>query len=648
MTAASRTKSLDRLLAAAVRRARLADAAWVLGRVALPAAMVIAAAVLLAIRRLGAPPVALWLCALPLPAALAWAGLRPHAIRRVARRLDTHFRLDDQLGAALELSAPRPGADPRTVAIITLVRERADALAQTLDPAAAIGVRVPTPRWTDAVAALAALAAWFVPPVHADPLAPSLSGVAIEPVGRTHAKAGIDLALAAPLRQSLKELTGAKDDPAAAAQEILDILDALERGDIDRAAALERLEELERELADADAELDAALREDPALLAEALDELGNALQQEEVTSEAGDALDRGDGDAAEAALTAAGEEAAADAASDAQMQRALAEAERRLAKQNDARDASETAKQLDEAERRLRGEEKQKPEDPEAKAEHERRLEQQRERVETLARQHERELAAQRKVEELRRNAKQAAQNKAGSAERKRQLEKLGRGMKEASKSARSSQRMQGAQDAVEEAKSFVRRSGQSGAGEDTRRQQFRKFDTAAKGQGQQQGKDGKGNDGKGKSTLLVEGKLGDGEPDGMMEMPGDGQGQDGQGQDGQGQDGESDGDGQGQGQGQGNAASGDGMGDGSQDPLGDPSRMAAGTTDVRVDARRGRGVSKAEILQDASQHGFATEPYRRTYEEYRDHAQSTLDSDAFPSAQRRLVKRYYQMIQGR
>ena len=68
----------------------------------------------------------------------------------------------------------------------------------------------------------------------------------------------------------------------------------------------------------------------------------------------------------------------------------------------------------------------------------------------------------------------------------------------------------------------------------------------------------------------------------------------------------------------------------------------------MRVNARRGRGVSKAEILKDASQHGFATEPYRKTFEKYRDHAQSALDSDAFPAAQRRLVKRYYQMIQGR
>lgn len=669
------TPALERLLAAAVRRARLADATWALGRVALPAAMILAAIVLVAIRRLGAPPSALWICAAPLPVALSWAALRPHAIRRVARRLDAHFGLDDQLGAALEFAAPKPGTDARTAAIITLVQQRADALAQTLDPAPAIPVTVPPPRAIDAIAPALVALAWFVPPTRADVIEPSFGAVLLEPMAQASARAGLDLALAGPLRQSLRELTGPKDAPAAAAQEILDILDALERGELDRALALERLEELEREIAEADAELDSELREDPAMLAEALEELGDALQQEELTTKAGDALDAGEGEKAEAALAEAGEQAEADAAADQQMQRALAEAERKLAKQADERESSETAKQLDEAERRLRREEQKKPEDPEAAAEHERRLKQQKDKVEQLKRQHERELAAQKKVEELRRNAQQAAQSKAGSADRKRQLEKLGRGMKEASRTASSSQRMQGAQDAIEEAKTFVRRSGQSGAGEDKRRQQFRKFDKAAKGEGKQDGKDGKGKGSKGKSTLLVEGEVGEGKA--MGQMPGDGQGdgegqgQDGQGQDGQGQDGQGqqgqgqgegqgqdgqgDGDGEGQdGDGQGNgdnpsgASGSDGIGEGSQDPLGDPSKLAVGAKDVRVNARRGRGVSKAEILKDASQHGFATEPYRKTYEKYRDHAQSTLDSEAFPAAQRRLVKRYYQMIQGR
>lgn len=666
--------SLLRLLDAAIARLRFADAAWALGRVALPLSLLTTAGVLVAMRRLGAPEIALWLAAAPLPCVLAWAWLRPHARRKVARRLDVHFSLDDQLGAALELDAKRPAADPRTTAIVTLVQQRADALAGTLDPRAAIPIRVPAPRWHDGVAAALAIAAWFVPPERARLAETTLHPVLVLPAEQASAKAGLDLALAGPLRQSLAELTGAKDKPAEAATQILGVLDALERGEIDRATALEQLEELEREIADAEAELDRELREDPSVLAEGLQELSEALQDEELTEKAGDALDHGDGEKAEQALSEAGEQAEASESADEQMKRALSEAERRLGKQANERESSETAKQLDEAERRLRKEEKKKPEDPEEAAEQERRLKQQREKVEQLRRQHEREMAAQRKLDELRRNAEQAAKNQAGSEGRKRELDKLGRGMKDASRTAQSSSRMQGARDALEEAKTFVRRSGEQGAGQDRRAEQFRRFDKKAKGDGKKEGQEGKDGKGKGKgSSLLVEGEVGEGEPDAMMEMPGQGEGEgqgegkdgqgegkdgkgqgQGEGQDGQGegQEGQGEGEGQGQGQGQSDSPSsspdGDGVGTGSQDPLGDPTAMGAHVKDVRVSAKRGRGQSKAEILKDASQHGFASEPYRKTYERYRDHAQSTIDSDAFPAAQRRLVKRYYQMIQGR
>lgn len=666
----STTPTLDKLLAAATRRLRLADATWALGRIALPSALVIAAAVIVAMRRFGAPEAALWLSAAPLPIVLAWAAFRPHSPRRIARRIDAHFGLDDQLGAALELGkSPPRGAngDPRTNAIVDLVRQRGDALAQTIDVAPAFRITVPSPRAHDVFALVLVGVALQIPPARAQLAEASLGGVLLADAQAASARAGLDLALAGPLRQSLKELAGAKDEPALAAQEILEILDALERGEIDRALALEQLEQLEKVLDEQSEKLDDELREDPAMLAEALEELGAGLQEEEVTSKAGEALDKGEGEKAEQALAEAGKEADANAEADEQMKRALADAEKRLGKKNDERESSETAKQLEEEERRLKKEEQKKPQTPEEQAEQERRLKQQKDKVEQLRRQHEREMAAQKKIEELRRNAKQAAQNKAGSAERKRELEKLGRGMKEASRSAQQSQRMQGAQDALEEAKTFVRRSGQSGAGEDKRKQQFRRFDKAAKGEGKEQGKDGKGKDGKGKgkgSTLLVEGEVGDGEPKAMMEGEGkDGQGEgnrgEGQGQQGEGQgegegeqgEGEGQGEGQGEGEGQGqnqSASNGDGIGDGTQDPLGDPSAMKSHAKDVRVDVKRGSGVSKAEILKDASQNGFATEPYRKTYEKYRDHAKSALDSDAFPAAQRRLVKRYYQMIQGR
>ncbi|HWB75472.1 MAG TPA: hypothetical protein VG755_10970 [Nannocystaceae bacterium] len=667
---ASRTPALDRLLAAGIRRQRLADAAWGLARIALPAGLVIAALAIVLVRRFGVPELALWSCALPVPAVLAWAWLRPRSSRRVARRLDEHHGLHDRLGAALELLGAKPTDDTRTAAIIELLRAQAESLAPKVDPRPAIPVHVPTPRIADAVGVALLGGALLVP----QPRALELYSVPIDlrfSLQTVQARAGLDLALAGPLRQSLRELSGKDDKPAAAAEAILEILDALEKGDIDRALALEKLEQLDKELADAQAEQEAELREDPATLAEALQELAGALEQEEVTADAGKALDKGEGEQAEAELAEAEAEAEASEQSEEQMKRALSDAEKRLGKQQDERESSERAKQLDEAERRLRKEEKKKPETPEEKEEQERRLKKMKKDLEELRRKHERELAAQKKVEELRRNADKASKSKAGSQERKRELEKLGRGMKEASRSARGSQRMQGARDALEEAKTFVRRAGQQGAGEDRRRQQSRRFEKAAKGQqgkeGQGKGKDGKG---KGQSTLLVEGEVGEGKSQQMVEMPGQqgegqegqGEGQQGEGQQGEGQDGQGEGDqGEGQdGEGEGQEGDGqqgdgsqgmpgsDGIGTGSQDPMGDPSKIPAHLRNVKVNAKRGKGVSKAEVLKDASQRGFASEPYRKMYKEYRDFAQSAIDSDAMNAAQRRLVKRYYQMIQGR
>lgn len=645
--------TLDRLLAAAIRRLRIADAAWAVQRLAVPAAGVVAAIAIVGMRRLELPAAALWLCVLPLPAAIGWALVRHHDRRRVARRLDAFHQLDDQLGAALELTV-RDGDDPRTKAIVELARSRGEALAATVDPRPATPIRLPRPSAFEAIGPAVLLLALLVPPARAGSMNVVPLAFPHDLAERALARAKVDMATAAPLRQSLRELVGVEDRPAQTAQAILEILDALERGELDRAAALERLEQLEQQLAEAEAEFEQDLEEDPGILSEALEELAGALEEQEITQDAGEALDRGEGDRAEQALAEAEQSAEADAEADSQMSKALAEAERRLGKQQQD-SATDTAKKLDEAERRLKREQQQTPK-PEDAAEHERRLKQQKQQVEQLRRQHERELAAQKKVEELRRNAGDAAKSKAGSGERQRKLEKLGRGMSQASRTAGGQRRMQGARDALEEAKSLVRRAGQQGSGADKRRQQFRRFEKAAKGKGQKEGQDGKGKDGKGKgrSTLMVEGDVGEGEPSGMVEM--DGQSGQGQGQDGEGEgDGEGDGDeGDGQGQdGQGHSPGdgqtpGDGIGEGSQDPMGDPSAMKVNTKNVRVKAKGGRGVSKAEIMRDASQHGFATEAYRETFRDYRDHAQSALDSDAFPAAQRRLVKRYYQLIQGR
>ena len=75
---------------------------------------------------------------------------------------------------------------------------------------------------------------------------------------------------------------------------------------------------------------------------------------------------------------------------------------------------------------------------------------------------------------------------------------------------------------------------------------------------------------------------------------------------------------------------------------------MKTNMKNVRVKAKEGRGVSRAEVIRDASQEGFATEPYRKVYKDYRGFAQSAIDNEALPAAARRRIKRYYQLIQPR
>ena len=68
----------------------------------------------------------------------------------------------------------------------------------------------------------------------------------------------------------------------------------------------------------------------------------------------------------------------------------------------------------------------------------------------------------------------------------------------------------------------------------------------------------------------------------------------------------------------------------------------------LKVDAKKGRGATRAETIRDASQQGFASETYKDVYQDYRAFAQSAIDNEALPAAKRRRVKRYYQLIQPR
>lgn len=629
------TDPLRRLLLAVQRRQRVADAAWGLTRFALPCGLFIATATTFAIRFLDAPPPLLWLTALPMPVVLAWAFVRPRSLRSCARRVDEHFALDDQLGSALELDPKAAHADERTRHIVVLLHEQARARSQGLDPRSVVAIQLSAPRWIDGLAVGLLLLAAAIPAPRPPTLRTWMGEIAVGPAPAIVRK-GIDLALAEPLRQTLESLRGLRDPAAAAAAEILALLAELERGEIDRALALAALTEIDRELTEAEETFEAQLAEDPERLAEAMHALADALTEHELTQAVGEALDEGRAEDAQGALNEAAETMEQGSAEDREaLRQAMEAAERSLAQA--AGDDSSTDAELDEAERRLRREQRQDPQ--EGREEQERRLKRLQERVEELRRQQEREAAAQRRLEQLRRDADDASRSGSGGKSQRRALEQLSRGVGSAAQQARAAQRMRQARDGLDEAKRFIRRSDKQDDASNRRREQFRRFAKAAQGEP-------KPKPGEDSATVLMEGEVGDGEPTMMMEGEGPESGQEGEGEPMLGDAGTEQE--RTPGGGPGDPSPGEGVGEGSSEPLSEAEERKLAVRNVHVDARAGRGVSRAEVIRDSSQAGFASEPYRRVFNDYRAFAQSALDHEALPSAKRQAVKRYYQLIQPR
>jgi hypothetical protein len=631
-----------RLLQIVRRRDRISDAATALVRFSLPAGLLLAAAAIAAHRLLGTPFELAWLAMLPVPAAILWAYARPRSMRAIARRVDAHFGLDDRLGSAMEFANPATklgSTDPRARALADLVIRDALRAARELDPAPVAPVHLPKLRMVDALAALLLGATFLLPTLEWNDDEDALlaeSEAAGKVVDDDASGENVDMTRAEPLREDLRSLTKGKDTPAKIANELLEVLEALEAGELDRAEALARLEQLEDALAEAEDELEASLEEDPWLMSEAMREMAEALKQHEITEDVAEALAKGESDEAEKSLDESMKKAESEGGdTQEQMDRALKEAEKALAKASGKN--TNTASELDQAERRLKRQQKRPHED---KEEQERRLKKKQENVDRLKRQHEREKAAQRELDRLRRLSRNSRSNANSNKNKRKDSQKqLSKGAGNASRKSSKTRRMRGARDALDEAKTFIRRSGKQGEKEQRRKGQQQRFAKAAKGKKRKNGKP---------ATMLVEGDVGDGDPSMMMEGEGQGEGEgEGEGE-GQGE-GEGEGQGQGEAQGEGQAGGlGDGIGSGSVDALGDESGRNVNYRSLKVNPEHGRGATRAEVIETASQEGFATESYKRVYTDYKSFAQSAMDNETMPDGQRRRVRRYFQMIQPR
>ncbi|PRP92639.1 hypothetical protein ENSA5_48210 [Enhygromyxa salina] len=622
------------LLGRVQRRERAAEALALTVRVALPAGLMIAAFAVISARLLMTPVNWTVAAVAPIPVVLAWVAIRRRSIRATARKVDAHYRLHDRLGNAIEFAehdAKIPQDDPRTREMAELAIADGASSIGGLAAKPVVQFVVPRPRLLDGLALSLLLAALLLP--QREPEQPDdrlLSGPEETELETLDEARGLDMTRAEPLREELRKLEASKEEEIARiSNELLGVLQDLESGELDRADALQRLEQLDEELQKAEADLEEQLEEDPWMLAEGMRELAEDLREHEIMREVAEALAKSDAEEVEKELQELMDRAEAEGGDlKEELDKALKEMERSLSRTANENTGTEKAKE--QAERELRRQEKKPAEDPE---EQERALERKKERLEELQRQADREKAAREKLEQLKELSRKSQGNSQSSgAQQKRRdaQQKLSKGAGQASKQSRQQKQMGEVRDAMDQAKSFVQRSGQNGESQNRRKQQQKAFQKAAKGQ---KGKDGK------PATMLVEGEVGD-NPDGVMM---------GEGQEGQEGQGEGEGEGQGNQPGQGQqpgAGQGPGMGDGSVEALGDASRKDVDVNNERVDAKQGKGQTRSEVIETASQEGFATESYKRVYRDYKSFAQSAMDSDELPEGQRRRVKRYYQMIQ--
>lgn len=621
------------LLSRVQRRERAAQALELTIRVALPVGLMIAAFAIISARLLMTPMDWTLAAVAPIPVVLAFVAIHRRSLRATARRVDAHYRLHDRLGNAIEFaehSAKIPDDDPRTREMAELAIADGAKSVGGLAAKPVVQFMFPRPRLLDGLALSLLLAALLLPQrVIEAPNDRLTTGPEVPELETDDADNGLDMTRAEPLREELRKLEASKEEEIARiSNELLGVLSDLEAGELDQKQALQQLEELDEQLLDAETKLEEQLEEDPWMMSEGMRELAEDLREHEVMREVAEALAKSDAEEVEKELQELMDKAEAEGGDlKAELDKALKEMERSLARTS--KENTGTEKAMEEAERELSRQKKHPAEDPE---EQERALERKKERLEELQRQADREKAAREKLEQLKQLSRQSQGNsQSGGAQHKRKdaQQKLSKGAGQASKQSRQQKQMGEVRDAMDQAKSFVQRSGQNGESQNRRKQQQQKFQKAAKGQ--------KGQDGK-PATMLTEGEVGD-TPDGVMM----GEGQEGQGE------GEGEGQGEGQGQGQGQtpgAGQGPGMGDGSVDGLGDPNSMDVNTKNERVDAKQGKGQTRSEVIETASQEGFATESYKRVYRDYKSFAQSAMDNEELPEGHRRRVKRYYQMIQ--
>ena len=237
------TDHLQKLLIAARRRARWVATLHFVGDVCFPTAMFIAAVAVTCHRVMGTPIGYLWLALFTHALYVGWIWVRPVSIRRLARTIDVHFDLHDELGNAFELEArthtgqftrPRPWyallVEASECTSVGHRRPFGAALATATDQARGH----PRDRWhlPDAL---------LVPAYGASPNASPI--VNAKALGSSPMESGRPHGHGVGGRHSAivcEELAREDDKASQVSRQVLDVLEALENGQMDVNEALEQ------------------------------------------------------------------------------------------------------------------------------------------------------------------------------------------------------------------------------------------------------------------------------------------------------------------------------------------------------------------------------------------------------------------------
>ncbi len=549
-------------------------------------------------------------------------ALRRHPENAVATRLDRASGLADRLGTALDFER-RVATEPHPD-IQALMRAAIDDALRHV-PRANVRVAAPfrTPRDLRALsafvvvgAAIAGLAFHPTPPPLPLALRGATPGTApATPTPEPETLDADDVDYQKQFVEEMKEIAASTQDEnlKQLTDELQKLLDQAARGEISKQALLEQMDALERKYSQGGSDnLDKLLG--------GLKDLGQDLKKNKVTQRLGEALEKGDMDAAQKEL-----ERLADQIDKGEMkpeeQKQLAEALEKAADKAEQKDKKEAEKEQKVADKKVKDKQEeirrlekkvaQNQNDEESK----RTLEREKRELERLEREQKQEgEQPKRELQRLSRNLKNSAENmkEKNKYNSSKQLKNTGEDLKRVSQKMKNQQNQKRVQSQMRDLKDAISRAkprkgnGKKSAGEAMREQRIQEWERRAGGL--------RGNPGAWRQT-------------------GEGQGQNGQnGQNGNGQNGQQTGERWGT----------------EHDPnlTDDPTRMANPKfADDQLKGREGQGASRRETILTSAQKGFAQTSYRKVYTDYKKVVEEVINAEKVPQGYKYYVKRYFQRI---